>query len=75
MFVLIAPNCPLTGEYEGATLIDIAPTLLELAGHPTPSTMQGKSLVAQMQKKSGDGGAGDDEESLIRDRLAGLGYI
>ncbi len=75
MFVLISPNCPLTGEYEGATLLDMVPTMLDLIGHEIPSTMQGKSLVAKLQKKDSDSGSGGDEESLIRDRLAGLGYI
>jgi len=75
MFVLIAPNCPLSGEYQGATLLDMAPTMLDLVGRDIPSSMQGKSLVAQMQKKGPDAGADIDEEALLRDRLAGLGYI
>jgi predicted AlkP superfamily phosphohydrolase/phosphomutase len=45
MFVLAAPNCPLHGEFSGARLLDIAPTLLDLAGHPIPKTMQGRSWV------------------------------
>lgn len=73
MFILAAPNCPLRGEYEGARLLDIAPTLLDLAGYEIPETMQGRSLVAGMEKKSpGDGHA---DEQIIHDRLAGLGYI
>lgn len=75
MFVLAAPNCPLGGEYEGACLLDIAPTLLDLAGYAIPESMQGRSLVAGMQKK-GPGDRQDSEgEKLIHDRLAGLGYI
>jgi predicted AlkP superfamily phosphohydrolase/phosphomutase len=74
MFVLAAPNCPLNGEYQGARLLDIAPTLLDLAGYEIPETMQGKSLVAGMEKKAPD--PGDDEgEKKIHDRLAGLGYV
>jgi len=46
MFILAASNCPLRGEYQGAKLLDIAPTLLDLAGYEIPSTMQGRSLVA-----------------------------
>jgi len=45
MFVLAAPNCPLHGEYSGARLLDIAPTLLDLAGCPIPKTMQGESWI------------------------------
>jgi predicted AlkP superfamily phosphohydrolase/phosphomutase len=72
-FVLTAPNSPLNGMYEGAHLLDMAPTLLDLAGHEIPASMQGRSLVAGMEKKGG--GAGSDNDQIILDRLAGLGYI
>lgn len=75
MFVLIAPNCPLSGEYQGASLLDMVPTMLDLIGREIPTTMQGTSLVARMQKKDSEPGAAVDEEALLRDRLAGLGYI
>ncbi|MBO0911576.1 MAG: alkaline phosphatase family protein [Acidobacteria bacterium] len=73
MFVLAGPNCPLRGEYEGARLIDISPTLLDLAGYEIPETMQGRSLAARMEKKSPGEGPTDDQ--IIHDRLAGLGYV
>ena len=57
MFVLAALNWPETtsssgqpgvavplGEYRGARLLDIAPTLLKLAGSPIPKAMQGRPL-------------------------------
>jgi predicted AlkP superfamily phosphohydrolase/phosphomutase len=72
-FILAAPNCPLEGEYQGARLLDIAPTLLDLAGYEIPESMQGRSLVTGMEKKSPGGGA--DDEKIIHDRLAGLGYV
>jgi predicted AlkP superfamily phosphohydrolase/phosphomutase len=50
MFILNAPNCPLRGEYQGARLLDIAPTLLDLGGYEIPETMQGRSLVAGITK-------------------------
>ena len=71
-FILAAPNCPLHGEYEGAKLLDIAPTLLDLAGYEIPETMQGRSLIAGMEKKS-SGTPADDQ--IIQDRLSGLGYV
>ena len=46
MFILKAPNCPAIGEYDGARLLDIAPTLLNLAGYEIPETMQGRPLVS-----------------------------
>jgi predicted AlkP superfamily phosphohydrolase/phosphomutase len=52
MFILNAPNCPPHGEYKGARLLDIAPTLLDLAGYEIPETMQGRSLVFGTERKS-----------------------
>jgi len=72
-FVLTAPNCPLSGVYEGAHLLDMAPTLLDLAGYQIPVSMQGRSLVAGKEKK-GDS-VGSDSDQIIMDRLAGLGYV
>jgi predicted AlkP superfamily phosphohydrolase/phosphomutase len=75
MFILAAPNCPLSGEYDGARLLDIAPTLLDLAGYEIPETMQGRSLVAGMEKEKKTPGGDSGDEQLILDRLAGLGYV
>jgi predicted AlkP superfamily phosphohydrolase/phosphomutase len=73
LFLLAGPNCPISGEFEGATLFDMAPTLLDLAGYVIPKSMQGKSLVAGMEKLVP--GSGDEHEKIIYDRLAGLGYV
>ncbi len=43
-FILAAPKCPVRGEYTGARLLDIAPTLMKLAGYEVPPAMQGKAL-------------------------------
>jgi predicted AlkP superfamily phosphohydrolase/phosphomutase len=75
MFILTAPNCPLSGEYEGAGLLDIAPTLLDLAGFEIPETMQGRSLVAGKERKGAGRGSDGDAERIVHDRLAGLGYV
>jgi len=74
MFILAAPNCPLAGEYVGARLLDVAPTLLDLAGYAIPETMQGRSLVAGLEKKPATSNDPDGEQ-LVHDRLAGLGYL
>jgi predicted AlkP superfamily phosphohydrolase/phosphomutase len=75
MFILTAPNCPLSGEYEGACLLDIAPTLLDLAGYEIPETMQGRSLVADIEKKRSGGSSDAQSERIVHNRLAGLGYV
>jgi predicted AlkP superfamily phosphohydrolase/phosphomutase len=49
MFLLSAPNCTLRGELHGARLIDMTPTLLDLAGYEIPNSMQGCSLVGNRQ--------------------------
>jgi len=33
------------GEVEGMRILDVAPTLMDLLGHPVPATMQGRSLL------------------------------
>jgi len=75
-FILAASNSPLHGEVTGAHLLDIAPTLLELGGYEIPSSMQGRSLVANATSTSSSGpDYTPDDETIVRDRLSGLGYI
>jgi predicted AlkP superfamily phosphohydrolase/phosphomutase len=75
-FILAASNSPLEGEISGARLLDVAPTLLELAGYEIPASMQGRSLVAGRRPASPDApGYTLDDETIVRDRLSGLGYI
>ncbi|HWP44003.1 MAG TPA: alkaline phosphatase family protein [Blastocatellia bacterium] len=74
-FILAASNSPLQGEIEGVHILDLAPTLLELGGYDIPNTMQGRSLVAGRTLAADEAGFSPDEEEIIRERLAGLGYI
>jgi predicted AlkP superfamily phosphohydrolase/phosphomutase len=73
-FILAGPGVPAGGLVEGAHLLDVAPTLLELGGYDVPPSMQGRSLLSGATVAAGWGGAADDEE-LVRARLSGLGYI
>jgi predicted AlkP superfamily phosphohydrolase/phosphomutase len=73
-FVLAGAENPLRGEVEGAHLLDIAPTLLTLAGHEVPEAMQGRSLVGGAAGVGPPGFAPGHEE-IVRRRLSGLGYI
>ena len=75
-FVLAAPNVPALGELTGVRLLDIAPSLLEAAGHEIPDSFQGRSIFGGALTRPdtpGFGSAAAEEE--IRRRLAGLGYI
>jgi predicted AlkP superfamily phosphohydrolase/phosphomutase len=75
-FILAAPHNPLRGEVTGAHLLDIAPTLLDLGGYEIPGSMQGGSLVAGAgPAPPAEPGYLPDDETIIRDRLSGLGYI
>ncbi len=75
-FILAASNSPLRGEITGAQLLDIAPTVLDLAGYEIPASMQGRSLAARIgPATTNDTSCSQDEESLIRERLSGLGYL
>jgi predicted AlkP superfamily phosphohydrolase/phosphomutase len=75
-FILAASNNPLQGELQGTHLLDIAPTLLELGGYDIPMSMQGRSLAAgRLMSETTFGAITTDEETLMRERLRGLGYI
>lgn len=73
-FVLVSTNNPISGEYKDGSGVDIAPTLLELAGYPLPEAIKGKSWVAGMDLVSSSGLSAEEEE-ILRERLSGLGYI
>jgi predicted AlkP superfamily phosphohydrolase/phosphomutase len=47
-FVLAADGLPMQGDIMGMRLLDVAPTLMTLAGHDVPPQMQGESLSRKM---------------------------
>ena len=52
-FILAGEGVPDTGWTEGARLLDMAPTLLALAGYDIPSSMQGRDLLAGRGSRRG----------------------
>jgi predicted AlkP superfamily phosphohydrolase/phosphomutase len=72
-FILAAPNFPLAGEIEGVHMLDISPTLLDLAGYDVPDSMTGCSWVSGVSNSSEE--LTEDQEAIVRERLRGLGYI
>jgi predicted AlkP superfamily phosphohydrolase/phosphomutase len=73
-FILAAPNNPVQGPVEGARLLDIAPTLLHMGGYDVPPSMQGKPIAEAASGAAGPGYSAADE-TTVRDRLSGLGYL
>ena len=75
-FIMAAPNSPLFGEVEGAHILNITPTLLELGGYDKAPSMQGTSMVYGMAMEAlQSGDLSEQDEDIIRERLSGLGYI
>jgi hypothetical protein len=72
-FLLVASNNPINGYQDGSTL-DLTPTILELAGYPLPTNIEGRSWVAGMELNTASG-LNEDEQAMLRERLSGLGYI
>jgi predicted AlkP superfamily phosphohydrolase/phosphomutase len=70
-FILAGAGVPPAGKVEGARLLDLAPTLLQLGGYEIPGSMQGRSLVAAGVTTP----LTRDQEATIRERLSGLGYL
>jgi predicted AlkP superfamily phosphohydrolase/phosphomutase len=74
-FILAAPNVPALGELQGARLLDIAPTLMEVGGYEVPESFQGKSLFGGSLAEAASAAVSEEGEEIIRQRLSGLGYI
>jgi hypothetical protein len=72
-FILASPSNVLQGDLGVVDAVDLAPTVLELAGHALPGSLRGQSLVAG--KVAAAAAVSESDEELIRARLRGLGYI
>jgi predicted AlkP superfamily phosphohydrolase/phosphomutase len=88
IFVASGAGIKNAGEFSGASLIDLAPTLLHLLGLPVPIDMDGRVLTEAIEDARAieyggtstgsvtttDGYSAEEEQEVI-ERLADLGYI
>jgi predicted AlkP superfamily phosphohydrolase/phosphomutase len=75
-FVLAGPGVPAAGELEGWRLLDVAPTLLVLAGYEVPGSMQGRALLTPgAPRAKAQDTSTPDADAIVRERLKGLGYL
>jgi predicted AlkP superfamily phosphohydrolase/phosphomutase len=89
--LMMGPPVTAGAEVEGATIYDLAPTVLHLMGVPIPDDMDGRPLLHALRPAYRDRppryanakGGGDrtqvtlseQEEKQITERLRGLGYL
>lgn len=74
-FVLAASDMPPIGRVEKAHLLDMAPTLLALAGYEIPPSMQGNALVDASAASAAANLPSAAAEEIVKERLRGLGYL
>jgi len=84
-FVLAGPGVPAAVAVQSARLLDIAPTLLTVAGYDVPSSMQGRNILMESSIRESTElpsspslrpqSLPETSDRLIRERLRGLGYI
>jgi predicted AlkP superfamily phosphohydrolase/phosphomutase len=82
LWVLAGPGVTPTAATEAA-IVDVAPSILHLAGLPVPAWMDGCVLpgiggavtIADAEPAAAAVAAGDDHEAELRQRLYALGYL
>ena len=68
-FCIAGPGVPASGEHIGATLLDVAPTVLDVMDLEIPQEMEGKSILGEEKPAR----PSEDDEK-VRSRLKALGY-
>jgi len=68
-FCIAGPGVPASGEHNGAMLLDVAPTVLDVMDLEIPQEMEGKSVLGEKKPAR----PSEDDEKM-RSRLKALGY-
>ena len=72
-FCLAGPDIPQKGEISRVSLLNIAPTVLDLMGMDIPYEMEGASILAMVQEKVGET-YHEKHKEVTQTRLEALGY-
>jgi predicted AlkP superfamily phosphohydrolase/phosphomutase len=88
IFIASGAGVKNAGEFRGAQIIDLAPTILHLMGLPVPTDMDGRVLTEALAdardveyggtseaRAATTDGYSEEEEKEVIERLADLGYI
>ena len=74
-FCLAGAGLPAKGELSGASLLQVAPTVLELLRLPVPAEMEAPSLLSLSEQPASPSATKDAaREAAVRSRLEALGY-
>jgi len=71
-FVLTGPGIPAVGEFKGVSLLNVAPTVLDVLGIPIPKNMERPSILSMSKK--GVTTSYEWTEKKVHSRLDFLGY-
>lgn len=75
-FILAGPTVTGRGGVQGADLLNVAPTLLEIGGYDVPTSMRERTPIqtpgSARVESEGYTAAG---EAIVRERLSEIGYI
>ena len=71
-FVITGPGIPEGRELKGVSLLNIAPTVLDVLGVPTPRNMERPSILPMVKKEVMP--SPEETEKKVASRLKFLGY-
>jgi predicted AlkP superfamily phosphohydrolase/phosphomutase len=71
-FVIAGLGIPAKGELKEVSLLNVAPTVLDVLGLPIPKNMERPSILSMVKKKGTT--YSKEAERIVRSRLEALGY-